>query len=228
MRCACKCDAIRQVQALRRSCRRSPETENEALPNRRAHVGKVIDAGANDYITKLENAHGTEFRELLYPWHPWAGLRVGLHESVSKPDGSVFRCRPHGRRLEIPAWMFDHLHAPGCVLRLMRMSTLGHWRRSWVLRHRMHRFRAHQNSPTTRIRERCMQLRIKQPQRRRRAAQPIDLFAGEPHNAIGNMPAWSMLPRDVRAALTSLITLLLLEHAAARRIGSMAETDHDL
>ena len=49
MRCACKCDAIRQVQALRRSCRRSPETENEALPNRRAHVGKVIDAGANDY-----------------------------------------------------------------------------------------------------------------------------------------------------------------------------------
>jgi hypothetical protein len=28
---------------------RSPETENEALPNRRAHVGKVIDAGANDY-----------------------------------------------------------------------------------------------------------------------------------------------------------------------------------
>ena len=107
MRCACKCDAIRQVQALRRSCRRSPETENETLPNRRAHVGKVIDAGANDYITKLENAHGTEFGELLYPWHPWAGLRIGLHESVSKPDGIVFRCRLYGRRLEIPAWMFD-------------------------------------------------------------------------------------------------------------------------
>ena len=49
MRCACKCDAIGQVQALRRSCHRSPETENEALPNRMAHVGKVIDAGANDY-----------------------------------------------------------------------------------------------------------------------------------------------------------------------------------
>src|SRR5215472_7812057 len=107
MRCACKCDAIRQAQALRRSCRRSPETENEALPNRRAHVGKVIDAGANDYITKLENAHGTEFGELLYPWHPWTGLRIGLHESVSKPDGIVFRCRLYGRRLEIPAWMFD-------------------------------------------------------------------------------------------------------------------------
>jgi len=67
----------------------------------------VIDAGANDYITKLENAHGTEFGELLYPWHPWAGLRIGLHESVSKADGIVFRCLLHGRRLEIPAWMFD-------------------------------------------------------------------------------------------------------------------------
>ena len=67
----------------------------------------MIDAGANDYITKLENAHGTEFAELLYPWHPWAGLRIGLHESVSKPDGIVFRCRLYGRRLEIPAWMFD-------------------------------------------------------------------------------------------------------------------------
>jgi hypothetical protein len=28
--------------------------------------------------------------------------------------------------------------------------------------------------------------------RRRRAPQQIDLFAREPHNAIGNMPAWSM------------------------------------
>ena len=91
MRCACKCDAIRQVQALRRSCRRSPETENEALPNRRAHVGKAIDAGANDYITKLENAHSTEFRELLYPWHPWSGLRVGVREAVERRGDIVFR-----------------------------------------------------------------------------------------------------------------------------------------
>jgi hypothetical protein len=54
-----------------------------------ARVDQVIGADANDYITKLENAHGTEFGELLYPWHPWAGLRIDLHESVSKPDGVV-------------------------------------------------------------------------------------------------------------------------------------------
>jgi hypothetical protein len=73
-----------------------------------------------------------------------------------------------------------------------------------------------------------MQPRTKQPQRRRRAPQQIDLFTGEPQNTIGNIPAWSMLPTDIQAALTSLITRLILEHADARRIGSMVETDHDL
>jgi hypothetical protein len=43
-----------------------------------ARVDQVIGADANDYITKLENAHGTEFGELLYPWHPRVGLRIGL------------------------------------------------------------------------------------------------------------------------------------------------------
>jgi hypothetical protein len=73
-----------------------------------------------------------------------------------------------------------------------------------------------------------MQLRTKQPQRRRRTPQQIDLFAEKPQNAIGNMPAWPMLPTDVQAALTSLMTRLTLEHADASRIGSMTEADHDL
>jgi len=60
--------------------------------------------------TKLENAHGTEFREVLYRWHPWFGLRVTVHEAVSRSDGIVFRCTltgGRGRQLELPAWMFD-------------------------------------------------------------------------------------------------------------------------
>jgi len=61
--------------------------------------------------TKLENTHVTEFRELLYPWHPWFGLQVGVHEAIEKSDGIVFRCNLSGskalRWLEIPAWMFD-------------------------------------------------------------------------------------------------------------------------
>ena len=63
-----------------------------------------------------------------------------------------------------------------------------------------------------------MQLGIKQPQRRRRAPQQIDLFAREPQNAIGNLPASSMLPKEIQVALTSLIPRLLLEHADGRRL----------
>jgi hypothetical protein len=61
--------------------------------------------------TKLENTHGTEFRELQYPWHPWFGFRVAVHEAIAKSDGVIFRCSQRGcdadRGLEIPAWMFD-------------------------------------------------------------------------------------------------------------------------
>ena len=63
---------------------------------------------------------------------------------------------------------------------------------------------------------------------RRRAPQQIDLFAGEPQTTIGDMPAWSGLPTEIQAALTSLITRLILEHADNSRIGSMPEAGHDL
>jgi hypothetical protein len=47
----------------------------------------------------------------LYPWHPWSGVRVGIHEVIERPGGVVFRCDLKAsdleRWLEIPAWMFD-------------------------------------------------------------------------------------------------------------------------
>src|SRR3977135_8121 len=67
--------------------------------------------------TRLENAHGTEFREVLYRWHPWFGLRVAVHETVSRSDGIVFRCTltgGGGRQLELPAWMFDRAGCRDC------------------------------------------------------------------------------------------------------------------
>jgi hypothetical protein len=61
--------------------------------------------------TRFKNAHGTVFRELLYHWHPWFGMRVAIHEAVDKADGVVFRCTLSGsaadRLLEVPAWMFE-------------------------------------------------------------------------------------------------------------------------
>src|SRR6266446_2448434 len=67
--------------------------------------------------TRLENAHGTEFREVLYRWHPWFGLRVAVHETVTRLDGIVFRCTltgGGGRQLELPAWMFDRAACRDC------------------------------------------------------------------------------------------------------------------
>jgi hypothetical protein len=49
-------------------------------------------------------------REVLYPWHPWAGRIVHVHEAVGKADGIFLRCSLDGaarRWLELPAWMFD-------------------------------------------------------------------------------------------------------------------------
>jgi hypothetical protein len=72
---------------------------------------RAASAAESGCTTRLENAHNTEFRELLYPWHPWSGLRIGIHEAMERPGGVVFRCdltaSDANRWLEIPAWMFD-------------------------------------------------------------------------------------------------------------------------
>ena len=64
--------------------------------------------------TRRGNAHRTEVaeeREVLYPWHPWAGCIVHVHEAIEKVDGIVLRCSrvggATGRWLELPVWMFD-------------------------------------------------------------------------------------------------------------------------
>ena len=71
----------------------------------------VLGEAAPHYTTRLANAHGTEFRELLYPWHPWYGVRVGVYAAIERSGGVIFRCNLTGsdadRWLEIPAWMFD-------------------------------------------------------------------------------------------------------------------------
>jgi len=62
---------------------------------------------------------------------------------------------------------------------------------------------------------------------RHRAPQQVDLFAGEPRTMTVGQPAWSELPTEIQAALTDLITRLILEHADNGRIGPMAETTHE-
>src|SRR5260370_4233021 len=78
---------------------------------RPAYPSPRIDAYGPGCTTRRRNAHGIAESELLYPWHPWAGCLVHIHEVVEKAGIEVFRCslsgQASGRRLEIPAWMFD-------------------------------------------------------------------------------------------------------------------------
>jgi len=67
----------------------------------------------------------------------------------------------------------------------------------------------------------------KQRQARRRALLQIDLFAGDPQKAGGDIPVWSGLPIEIQTALTSLMMRLLLEHADERRIDPAMEAGHD-
>ena len=61
----------------------------------RAPVKNSSEVGAC-CTRRFKNAHGTGFRELLYHWHPWFGMRVAIHEAVDKADGVVFRCTLSG------------------------------------------------------------------------------------------------------------------------------------
>jgi hypothetical protein len=70
-----------------------------------------INVSSRHCRTRRRDAHRTEERKVLYPWHPWAGCLVHVHEVVEKASGEVFRCNREGGRsscwLELPNWMFD-------------------------------------------------------------------------------------------------------------------------
>ena len=70
-----------------------------------------LSVAGDNCTTRRQNAHRTEERKVLYPWHPWAGCIVHIHEVIEKAAGDVARCshddRASGRLLELPIWMFD-------------------------------------------------------------------------------------------------------------------------
>jgi hypothetical protein len=72
-----------------------------------------------------------------------------------------------------------------------------------------------------------MQRQMKSLLAHRRAPLQVDLFVERAQKAIGDAPVWSALPTEIQAALTGLITQLLLEHADKNRAGSVTETGHD-
>lgn len=60
--------------------------------------------------TPQPRAHDTTL-EVLYPWHPWFGEQVVVHQVIDRRDRAVFRCRLvsnlAAKPREVPQWMFD-------------------------------------------------------------------------------------------------------------------------
>jgi hypothetical protein len=56
----------------------------------------------------------------------------------------------------------------------------------------------------------------------------MDLFRSGLSNDATGAPAWEELPAEARAALTSLMTQLILDHAATTATPCAKEVDHDL
>src|SRR6202790_1330632 len=75
----------RQGQVVRRRRRGAQSRDGEGRPC------SGIDGSSTHYTTRRRNAHGITEYELLYPWHPWAGCLVHIHEVVEKAGREVFR-----------------------------------------------------------------------------------------------------------------------------------------
>ena len=121
-------------------------------------------AGAPRCRTGFENAHGTVFREVLYPWHPWCGRQVAVHEAITRADGVAFRCTLTGsggdRWLEVPAWMFARATCPDqarpTAEPFVSLTAFLHWANCCGRLPRVRRIRARQASLTIRFGERTM------------------------------------------------------------------------
>ena len=64
--------------------------------------------------------------------------------------------------------------------------------------------------------------------RRPRLQRQMDLFGSGLSNGAIGAPAWPELPAEARAVLTSLMTQLILDHAATTATPRAKEVSHDL
>ena len=71
-------------------------------------------------------------------------------------------------------------------------------------------------------------LRERIPTQSTTAAAQMDLFGSGLSNGATGAPAWPELPAEARAALTSLMTQLILDHAAKTATPPAKEVGHDL
>jgi len=89
---------------------------------------RVPGADGDRCRSRRQNAHVTEERRVLYPWHPWFGLTVHVQAAAERRGTITFRCsldgQITGRWSEVPAWMFE---PAACVSMRVAASPQTSW-----------------------------------------------------------------------------------------------------
>jgi hypothetical protein len=59
----------------------------------RANLSSTRGEAARGDTRSQSNTHSIESEEVRYPWHPWYGRRVWIHEDLDKNGEGIRRCR---------------------------------------------------------------------------------------------------------------------------------------
>ena len=115
---------------------------------------------------------------------------------------------------------------------LRRSLRFSIWR-GRIERHQLPCFLVHTEPLTTRIGERPLSRQTTMPgsgyrHNRQPRQQQMDLFGDGLSNGAIGAPAWRDLPAEARVALMSLMTQLILDHAATTAAPCVKEVGHDL
>jgi hypothetical protein len=200
-----------------------------------------IGAVGGSCTTRRGNAHRTEERKVLYPWHPWAGCIVHIHEVIEKAAGDVVRCShddgASGRLLELPIWMFDPAACAPMLVETFPQADIAalqalrgiarcdgdRRRRGWARNIECSCFGSSKG--------------LSQPESGRGPCDANGSFdttveAGRSSSGSGGSaaptPEWRTLPAPTRQALTALMTRLIFDHAAGDHLPQPRKARHDV
>jgi hypothetical protein len=161
----------------------------------------------------------------LYPWHPWSGLSVHVHEVSERGNATALRCSlagDAGRCLEVPAWMFER---EACVpLAVASRPRVGVGALS-ALRRLL--AEATGSGPTDASASAAEGDSPDQNRGEAHATPPrpppgdagapssaTDLFVPSPAASGPGAAVWWALPEETRRTLAGLVARLLLQHGA--------------
>ena len=204
-----------------------------------------IGAVGGSCTTRRGNVHRTEERKVLYPWHPWAGCIVHIHEVIEKAAGDVVRCSHDdgalGRLLELPIWMFDpaacapmlvetfpqaDIAALQALRALLDATAIGGGAVGLAslnapvsgaarVSHNQNRGEVHATPTAASTR----------PSKRDAAVRSVATGSG---GSAAPTPEWRTLPAPTRQALTALMTRLIFDHAAGDHLPQPRKARHDV